>query len=69
MGYPGGHAEGYADSFKQSFRAFYGYIERGDFEATPPFPTFADGHREIALCAAILRSHEEGRWVAPEEGP
>jgi hypothetical protein len=27
------------------------------------FPTFADGHREIALCEAILESHRTQRWV------
>lgn len=61
--YPGGHNEGFPDTFKQLFRAFYGYIAAGDFAAPPPFPTFADGHREILLCAAILRSHREHRWV------
>ncbi|HEX9003128.1 MAG TPA: Gfo/Idh/MocA family oxidoreductase, partial [Blastocatellia bacterium] len=38
-GYPGGHAEGYPDSFKQCFRAFYDYIAAGDFTAPQPFPT------------------------------
>jgi predicted dehydrogenase len=62
-GYPGGHNEGYADTFKQSFRAFYGYIAAGDFSAAPPFATFADGHREIQLCEAVLASARERRWV------
>lgn len=62
--YPGGHNEGYPDTFKQCFRAFYQYIDQGDFSATPTFPTFADGHREIVLCDAILKSHREQRWVA-----
>ena len=61
--YPGGHAEGYPDTFKQCFRSFYDYIEKGDFAGPPPFPTFADGHREIVLCEAVLRSHREGAWV------
>jgi predicted dehydrogenase len=61
--YPGGHSEGYPDSFKMCFKAFYDYIAAGDFSAQPFFPTFADGHREIVLCEAILRSHEEQRWV------
>jgi predicted dehydrogenase len=65
--YPGGHNEGFADTFKQLFRAFYGYIAAGDFRAPPPFPTFADGHREIILCEAILQSHRERRWVAVSE--
>lgn len=67
MSYPGGHAEGFPDSFKQLYRSFYGYIAAGDFRAPRPYPTFEDGHREIVLCDAILRSHRESRWV-PVEG-
>ena len=26
-------------------------------------PTFAEGHREVVLCEAILKSHREERWV------
>jgi predicted dehydrogenase len=61
--YPGGHNEGFPDTFKQLFRSFYGYIAAGDFSAPSPFPTFADGHREILLCEAILRSHRQRCWV------
>jgi predicted dehydrogenase len=63
VGVPGGHAEGYADTFKQHFRAFYGYVARGDFAAPAPFATFADGHREVVLCEAVLESHRKGGWV------
>ena len=61
--YPGGHNEGFADTFKQLFRTFYRYIEQADFKAERRFPTFEDGHREILLCEAILKSHRERRWV------
>lgn len=61
--YPGGHNEGFPDTFKQCFRAFYDYIAVGDWQAAPSFPTFADGHREIVACEAILQSHHEQRWV------
>ena len=61
--YPGGHCEGFPDTFKQHFKAFYNYIEAGDMSAKPTFATFADGHREIILCEAILRSNSEGGWV------
>jgi len=64
--YPGGHNEGFPDTFKQCFRAFYGYIDAGDFSAPPTFPTFADGHREIVLCEAILKSHKQQAWVKIE---
>lgn len=63
ISYPGGHNEGYDDSFKQSFKAFYDYIAAGDFAAPAPFPTFADGHREILLCEAILKSHQQRQWI------
>jgi len=65
--YPGGHSEGFPDTFKQLFRSFYSYIEAGDLRAPPTFPTFTDGHREILLCEAVLRSHRERRWVMLEE--
>jgi predicted dehydrogenase len=61
--YPGGHNEGYADSFKHCFRSFYTYIAAGDFQADASFPTFADGHREVVLCEAILKSHRSRQWV------
>jgi hypothetical protein len=61
--YPGGHAEGFPDTFKQLFRAVYDYIDASDLTAPRPFPTFQDGHREALLCEAILRSHRGERWV------
>lgn len=61
--YPGGHCEGFPDTFKQLFRTFYGYIKAGDLSAPRPFPTFDDGHREILVCEAILKSHQQQAWV------
>jgi len=61
--YPGGHNEGFPDTFKQLFATFYGSIAAGDFATGPRFPTFADGHQEILLCEAILKSHREERWI------
>lgn len=63
VSYPGGHNEGFPDTFKQCFRDFYGHIQAGDMNAPPTFPSFADGHREIVLCEAILQSHREQRWI------
>ena len=64
--YPGGHNEGFPDTFKQCFRAFYGAIQSG-MPAAGGYPTFADGHREIVLCEAILKSHQQRKWI-PIEG-
>jgi predicted dehydrogenase len=61
--YPGGHNEGYPDTFKMCFRAFYDYIACGDLKAPRPFPTFEEGHREIQLCEAILESHRKEQWI------
>ncbi len=58
--YPGGHAEGFPDSHKQLFRAVYAAID-GDPDPGP-YPTFADGHREVRVCEAVLRSHRSERW-------
>jgi len=61
--YPGGHAEGYPDTFAQLFREFYAYIEAGNLEAPRPFPTFKTGHDELVLCEAIAKSHQDRAWV------
>jgi predicted dehydrogenase len=58
--YPGGHNEGFPDTFKQLFRSIYDFVDNGGATA---FPTFVDGHRELAICDAILHSHVERRWV------
>ncbi|HEX3877854.1 MAG TPA: Gfo/Idh/MocA family oxidoreductase, partial [Bryobacteraceae bacterium] len=44
---PGGHSEGYDDTFKQVFRRFYASIE--DPAATPEYPQFVDGLRQLTI--------------------
>jgi predicted dehydrogenase len=61
--YPGGHAEGYPDTFVQLFRDFYGYLDAGDMNALRPFPTFANGNHELILCEAIAKSAQNLAWV------
>ncbi len=61
--YPGGHAEGFADSHKMHYRAVYQHIASG--RKTPAlFATAADGHHEVKLCEAILKSSIGRRWVS-----
>jgi predicted dehydrogenase len=62
--YPGGHAEGYPDSFKMCFRSFYAYIAAAAFDAPRTYPTFEDGHRDNLLCEAFLESRRLGGWVS-----
>jgi predicted dehydrogenase len=61
--YPGGHAEGYPDTFVQLFKDFYRYIAAGDFRAPRSFPTFESGHQELLLCEAIAESAQKRAWV------
>lgn len=65
--YPGGHAEGFPDTFKSLYHAVYGYLANGDLGVAPDFPTFADGHQELLVAEAILRSSREERWVSTAE--
>ena len=60
--YPGGHPEGFPDSHKMHYRAVYQHIASG--RKTPVlFATAADGHHEVKLCEAILKSSRAKRWV------
>lgn len=66
-GFPGGHAEGYPDTFVQVFRQFYQAVETGKMPETGRFATFEDGHHEMLLCKAIQRSAVQKRWVEVAE--
>ncbi len=63
--YPGGHPEGYPDSFKMCFRAFYDAV--AGLTPLAAHPTFEDGHREILFCDAVVKSAAEQRWVNIKE--
>ena len=58
---PGGHSEGYDDTFKQVFRRFYSSI--GDPDAQPEYPQFVDGLRQLSLVEAELESSRTRSWV------
>jgi predicted dehydrogenase len=59
--YPQGHAEGYPDTFKQTFRRFYESIANPN--AVAEYPTFADGLRQLRILDAELESHRTRAWV------
>ena len=61
MDYPPGHVEGFPDTFKMNFRNIYAAIVNGPGERL--FATARDGHQEVALCEAILRSHRSRSWT------
>jgi len=58
---PGGHSEGYDDTFKQVFRRFYHSIENP--HAPVEYPQFTDGLRQLTILEAELASHERRGWV------
>lgn len=64
IAYPGGHVEGFPDTFRALFSQVYADIVEGSPAAEPAYPTFADGHDAVLVTDAIARSHEEQRWVS-----
>ncbi len=61
---PGGHAEGYPETFINVFRLFYERIDNEAFDLPPDIATFDEAHYELKLCDAIVESNREGRWVS-----
>ena len=60
---PVGHAEGFADTFRELYRAVYADVAQGAPSSEPDYPTFRDGHVENVVCDAVARSNRNGRWV------
>jgi predicted dehydrogenase len=58
---PGGHSEGYDDTFKQVFRRFYASIPTPT--PAPEYPQFSDGLRQLKILDAELQSHRARSWV------
>src|SRR5207248_1986078 len=60
---PGGHSEGYDDTFKQVFRRFYASVGKGD---APEYPQFVDGLRQMKILNSVLESNRsEDGWTFP----
>ncbi|MCP5560153.1 MAG: Gfo/Idh/MocA family oxidoreductase [Verrucomicrobiaceae bacterium] len=59
---PGGHPEGFPDSHKMHCRAVYEHIAtQGKSPAL--FASAADGHYEVKVCEAVLKSSSTKRWA------
>jgi predicted dehydrogenase len=58
---PGGHSEGYDDTFKQVFRRFYASIAGP--AGAPEYPQFVDGIRQLRIVDAALESDRTRSWV------
>lgn len=61
VSFPGGHNEGFPDTFKQLFTKIYNRIS--GISIVDDFPTFNAGLREIALCEKIVESNLTGTWI------
>lgn len=66
---PGGHVEGFGDTFGALFRAVYADVVAGRPAERPPYATFADGHDEMLVGDAIAESARLGRWVEVAREP
>ncbi len=60
---PGGHVEGFADSFFALFRQVYTDAAAGQRSASATYASFDDGHYEMRVCDAVLTSAKKGGWV------
>jgi predicted dehydrogenase len=66
---PGGHVEGFADTFAAAFRAIYDDVRAGAPSPGPAYATFADGDEEMRIGDAVLESARRGAWVEVRRAP
>lgn len=64
--YPGGHVEGFGETFRGLFERVYQDVATGSPSAEPAYPTFTDGLRALAVEEAIRISAAQDRWVDVE---
>jgi len=62
---PGGHSEGYDDTFKQVFRRFYFSI--AEPQSAAKYPEMVDGLRQMNILQAEMESHRNRSWVEVPE--
>ena len=62
--YPGGHVEGFGETFRGFFEKVYADIESG--ERNGLYPTFADGVESLQITDAIAKSSKENCWIEVE---
>ena len=60
---PGGHPEGFADTWAAFFTQVYRDVARGGRGPDSTCATFDDGHNEMLFCDAVLSSAASGTWA------
>jgi len=63
--FPGGHIEGWPDAFKNMMANFYQAVRAGTMPEAGacPFASFYDGADVMFIIDAIIKSHQQQRWV------
>jgi predicted dehydrogenase len=61
VAYPGGHAEGFPDAFRQHFKQFYLSIDNPQMRTD--FATFEDGLHDMIICEKLFESANSGKWA------
>ena len=62
IAYPGGHVEGFPDTFRAQFDQFYQAVREGD-TSRRAFANFEDGLREMILNEKVYESAQKRAWV------
>lgn len=67
--FPGGHSEGWPDAFKNMMGNFYRAVQSGKMPTAdePHFASFSDGANVMYIIDAIIKSHQQRRWVSVEQ--
>ncbi len=60
---PGGHVEGFADTFRALFAQVYRDVAKGGRSPDATYASFEDGHFQMQFCDAALRSAQTGAWA------
>jgi predicted dehydrogenase len=61
---PGGHAEGFRDTFVAMYAAVYADVANGSVSPDATYARFSDGHREALLVDAVGASARSGQWMS-----
>lgn len=64
--FPGGHIEGWPDAFKNMMAQFYRAVQANALPEKPLFATFHDGANVMHIIDAIVKSHQQQRWIRVE---
>jgi len=67
--FPGGHSEGWPDAFKNMMLNFYQAVLAGKMPTASErrFASFSEGANVMYIIDAIVKSHQQRRWVSVEQ--